>query len=166
MSTLMHLIYSSAASRPFDRDELLEMLERARSVNATLDVTGMLLYVNGSFLQILEGPPIQVEELFEKIALDKRHTNIVTIISEPIARRDFEDWSMGFAEVTEEDLKSIDGLEDFFGTDYLLTSLDPGRTKKLLKAFREGRWRSQVGGLRPAKSGGSATTTRKGAGPP
>ncbi len=144
MSTLMHIIYASAATDKFGRDELVEILEQARPRNGALGVSGMLLYINGSFLQILEGPPAQVEPLFEKISTDKRHTNVVTIIRESIAKRDFDGWSMGFADVNEADLASIDGLEDFFGTDQLLTGLDPGRTKKLLRAFRNGRWRSQV----------------------
>jgi len=53
---LIQLIYVSAATNRFNPAELRELLRLARLKNQQLDVTGMLLYHEGSFLQVLEGP--------------------------------------------------------------------------------------------------------------
>ncbi len=144
MPTLMHLIYSSAATQAFSNEALAELLARARHKNATLGVTGMLLYVDGSFLQVLEGEADAVDTVFRTIAADPRHTQLVTIIREPIPRRGFSDWSMGHPQVTPEELAEIDGANDFFTGGACLTRLNQGRAKKLLGAFKEGRWRSRL----------------------
>ncbi len=151
MSPLVHLIYSSAATKPLPRAELVDLLDRARAKNSSLGITGMLLYVEGSFLQVLEGEPHAVEELFDVISGDPRHGGVVTIIHEPIAKRDFGEWSMGLADISADDLDSIVGLNDFFEMESCFTDLDSGRTKKLLKAFRAGRWRSQIAGQQAAE---------------
>jgi hypothetical protein len=62
-------------------------------------------------------------------------------IRELIAERDFADWTMGFASVSPEKLRKIPGLNDFFRDGSCFSELDPGRAKKLLAAFAEGRWR-------------------------
>lgn len=144
MSQLIHLIYSSAGTRPFQDEELVELLIRSRSKNARLGITGMLLYDNGSFFQILEGYPEAVDKLYQTIAQDERHTKAVVIIREPIPKRSFGEWTMGYSKVTAQELDEIIGSNDFFATGSSFTEVNSGRAKKLLAAFREGRWRSKV----------------------
>ncbi|WP_293994287.1 diguanylate phosphodiesterase [Sphaerotilus sp.] len=146
MPALTHLIYSSAATRAFSNEDLATLLAHARTKNAMQGVTGMLLHVDGSFLQVLEGEPESVGAVFQTICADPRHTQIVTIIREPIQRRAFSDWSMGHPQVTPEELAEIDGANDFFTGGACLTRLNQGRAKKLLWAFKEGRWRSRLTG--------------------
>lgn len=150
MPALTHLIYSSAATRSFSNEDLATLLTRARTKNATHGVTGMLLHVDGSFLQVLEGTPESVEAVFQAICADPRHSQIVTIIREPIPRRAFSDWSMGHPQVTPEELAEIDGANDFFTGGACLTRLNQGRAKKLLGAFKEGRWRSRLAAVQPS----------------
>jgi blue light- and temperature-responsive anti-repressor len=144
MASLMHLTYGSAATRPFSNDELIELLKRARANNAHLGVTGMLVYENGSFFQVLEGSESAVEKIFQTITQDPRHHKIVTIIREPIPKRSFGEWTMGYSSVTVRELDEIVGANDFFTTGSSFTGVSPGRAKKLLDAFRQGRWRSRV----------------------
>jgi len=66
---------------------------------------------------------------------------LTIIIREPIAQRSFGEWSMGFCSVSPEKLSGIPGLNDFFLKGLSFTELDPGRAKKLLSAYSEGRWR-------------------------
>ena len=83
-----------------------------------------------------------IDSLYAKIALDKRHTNVVLIVREPIASRSFADWSMGFASVTPKDVAGIIGANDFFQKKTCFYELSAGRAKKLLAAFANGRWRA------------------------
>ena len=121
-------------------------METARRKNAQRSVTGMLLYTSGSFFQVLEGEEETVTELFAIIAPDRRHKNATMIIREPIARRAFGDWTMGFAEMDASELAHIEGLNDFLHPGNSLTKLQPGRASKLLAAFAQGRWRARVEG--------------------
>lgn len=106
----------------------------------------MLLYTSGNFFQVLEGDDATLTELFAIIASDPRHKSVTKIIHEPIAQRVFGDWTMGFAEVAPSELASIEGLSDFFQQGDSLTNLQPGRAKKMLSAFAQGRWRARLKG--------------------
>lgn len=150
MSQLIHLIYSSAATRPFSRDDLTQLLVRSRRNNQRCEVTGMLLYANGSFFQILEGESKTVDELFGRIMKDERHKQVTQIIREPIAKRSFADWTMGFADITPQEADAIVGANDFFGKGQSFTQLGQGRAKKVLAAFKQGRWRAKLSGTTPA----------------
>jgi blue light- and temperature-responsive anti-repressor len=144
LSNLIHLVYNSAATHAFTDEELEELLCKSRNKNAARGITGMLLYVDGCFFQILEGPKEAVEALAERIRLDPRHNRMTTIIHEPIAQRAFGEWSMGFTRLSVDDVGEIDGLNDFFSTAQVLTEIDSGRAKKLLLAFKQGRWRVKL----------------------
>lgn len=143
--TLIHCIYASAASRPIAERELQAILEHSRVNNAGLDITGMLLHVEGSFFQVLEGPAERVAALFDRISQDERHEGVVEIIREPLPRRAFGQWSMGFVSARPPEVLAAIGGNDFFGARSCLEGLDAGRAKKLLTAFARGRWRRQSG---------------------
>jgi hypothetical protein len=147
-SELIHCVYASAASRDFDTEELTVLLEAARENNTKLGLTGMLLYAEGSFFQVLEGQANVVDALYAKIERDKRHGQMTRIIREPIHKRNFDAWTMGFFKVSREELAGISGVNDFFGKDRTTVSVDSGRAKKLLEAFRDGRWRKKLTGAR------------------
>lgn len=144
MSDLVHLIYASAATRPFTTAELSALLQKARASNDRLQVTGMLLYSNGSFFQILEGSSEVVDTLFARIAADPRHDRTATIIREAITRRTFGDWTMGFTTLNDRDYIDLVGMNDFFDKASCFTGLSRSRAKKILAAFAEGRWRAKL----------------------
>ena len=141
---LIHLIYASSAVGAPDDAELARVLGDSRRNNVRADVTGMLLYTQGTFFQVLEGPPAAVDATFARIAADPRHTRAVTIIRERIARRAFGEWSMGYVVATAAELGAASGMNDFFGQASCFDRLDAGRAKKLLTAFRAGRWRARL----------------------
>jgi hypothetical protein len=142
---LIHLIYTSAPTKgEFSRADLNALLVVARKNNAAAKISGLLLYQNGSFFQILEGERESVETLFLKISGDKRHNRITKIIVEVIDRRNFGEWKMGFPDVSPLELATIPGLNDFFTQATSFHDLGEGRAKMLLSAFREGRWRKSI----------------------
>lgn len=151
-ANLSHIIYSSTATRPMGDAELVELLETARAANAEVGLTGMLLHDSGSFFQVLEGGAADVERVFARIGADTRHEGIVKIIQEPISRRAFGDWTMGFASLTRAELASLAGMNDFFGNGSSFCELGAGRAKKLLAAFRAGRWRGQAAAVAPGRT--------------
>ncbi len=150
MPDLMHCIYASAAVRHFETAELTELLQAARKHNEAAGLTGMLLYTEGSFFQVLEGPPDAVEALYARIERDKRHDHVTKIVAEAIPSRSFAQWTMGFSQLSRKDLALISGANDFFSDSSCFLDLDSGRAKKLLSAFRNGRWRKTLSGAKRA----------------
>ena len=64
---LLQIIYARASATKMEADELKAILSAARTNNSKKDISGMLVYHAGSFLQVLEGPEDAVTELFGKI---------------------------------------------------------------------------------------------------
>jgi hypothetical protein len=143
---LIHLVYASVATQEFSEEQLTALLRRSREANERAGVTGMLLYSEGSFFQVLEGEADVVDRLAVRIHTDPRHQNMIVIIREPIFRRTFEEWSMGFSSLSTAELSGIVGRNDFFGTGSCLERLNEGRAQKLLAAFARGRWREKICG--------------------
>ena len=77
--------------------EIERIFHIARRNNHDRRITGALLYSNGCFAQVLEGPLSSVEEIFEKIELDARHSDVKVLHFKPLAKRNFDQWSMAFA---------------------------------------------------------------------
>ena len=144
---LIHLIYSSVSRIQFRREDLIDLLRFSQQNNASIDVTGMLLYADNSFMQILEGEEEQVTQLYEKIEKDKRHHEIVIIAKEPIAKHSFGEWSMGYADITSEEINTILGANDVLAGEHSFTKIGVGRAKKLIAAFRHGSWRARITNL-------------------
>ena len=150
MSSLIHSIYSSAASSTFKEHEIPGLLEQIRKANEDIDVTGMLLYIEGSFFQVLEGEPAVIDALVRKIQSDARHSQFTLIIREPVLERDFGGWTMGFEAIGLSEAGELLGENDFFESASCVARLSPGRARKLLSAFRDGRWRTERTGAHPS----------------
>ncbi|MEL7087618.1 MAG: BLUF domain-containing protein [Planctomycetota bacterium] len=91
---LHHLIYVSQASRLLSSYDVQEMPVPFRSRNRELNVTGVLFYSAGHFVQLLEGEPQTVQKLFERIRGDDRHHDVRRLLSFPVEQRLFDDWAM------------------------------------------------------------------------
>jgi hypothetical protein len=142
----IQLLYTSSARHPFTQQELRELLTLSRRNNESLGVTGLLIYQYRTFAQILEGRQETVEGLFARIAADTRHGQIEILEKQPISRRNFADWSMGFFQSTPQRVGELPGFTDLLGDEFSdkLWELKPVVARRLLWAFREGRWRQNV----------------------
>ena len=93
---MFYLIYVSSAVKLMEGDALQSLLEQSRDDNRRLEITGMLLYKGGNFMQMLEGEKRTVLDLYERIKKDDRHKCVVRIMMGYEANRSFDHWSMGF----------------------------------------------------------------------
>ena len=111
--SLYCLVYVSLATQDMSDDQLKAMLKKARDNNEKLSITGMLLYRDGFFMQALEGDEEKIETLFNKIAKDIRHRDVLLVYKKPIKERSFEKWTMGFNKVDSKTLDCLDRFCDF-----------------------------------------------------
>ena len=144
MSALVHCIYTSVERYPLPSAELSHLMHHSRANNQRHGITGILLHVQGTFFQVLEGPQEAVEALYAKILLDPRHTKVTKIIFETIPKRFFGESDMSLELLTPIELSSLLQEEDGSRRETVLSELDEGRAKRLLRAFSEGRWRNQL----------------------
>ena len=99
---LHELIYVSLADHAMAQDELRDLLTRARDFNRTHGITGLLVYRNREFMQLIEGERDALLSLYERIEHDARHRQMYRIWDGPIAARSCDDWAMGYAEPTDQ----------------------------------------------------------------
>lgn len=92
---LVRLLYASRAAAAVDQDELLAILKKSKAHNPRVGVTGALCFSDGIFMQALEGGRNAVNALYNRIASDSRHTDVVLLDYEEIGERRFAGWSMG-----------------------------------------------------------------------
>ena len=114
--------------------ELLEIVELARANNAQLQISGMLLYADGSFIQVLEGDPQAIERLIRKIRRDTRHRGFLILLDRAIHERDFDGWSMGFQRVSQQELDRISGFYDWSAE--MPTRRKTASALRLIESFR------------------------------
>lgn len=91
-------------------NDLEDILEHARSSNAKKGITGALVYVDGVFLQILEGDTEVVKELMTKISRDVRHETVTVLKQGEIPAPTFSDWRMAYISATAEQVAKWAGL--------------------------------------------------------
>jgi hypothetical protein len=135
--SLISLVYVSFATRPMSERDLRDLLEECRTNNARLNVTGMLLYRNGFFIQALEGDEEVVERLFAEIAKDPRHQDVLRVYKAPILVCSFPNWTMGFNHISDHHHLEIEGYSDFLENPNAAYFTDhPSRAQMLLESFR------------------------------
>jgi hypothetical protein len=91
---LRQVVYISSATQQFSPEALEELLARARANNERSGITGILLYHDLSFLQIIEGTRDDVDRLMARIRRDPRHASLRIVQDESISERDFKSWAM------------------------------------------------------------------------
>jgi hypothetical protein len=130
MTDVIHrlIYYSRNLVRGSDeelRAEVDAILDASRRNNAEAGVTGALIFNRGVFAQVLEGPRRSIEETFERIQRDERHSDVQVLAFDAVDHRGFPSWSMAFLG------RSLDG-EEAFGH----IALDSGFDEKRLEGER------------------------------
>ncbi|RYY13842.1 MAG: BLUF domain-containing protein [Alphaproteobacteria bacterium] len=92
-------VYVSTLHEDLVGDQLEALLEQSRASNATSGITGMLTVRGRRVMQMLEDEEAVVRELYARIAVDVRHTDVVTVWDSGSATRRFPDWSMAFSDL-------------------------------------------------------------------
>ena len=117
--------------------ELRKILNKSCENNARLGVTGLLLYKDGSFMQMLEGERETVEQLYAKIRRDPRHSGIIVLFRGETPEREFPDWSMGFRDLESGDAHELPGFNEFMNTPLDASEFaDLSRTVRLFSVFK------------------------------
>ena len=128
---LLSVVYSSAATQPFDDEALAELLTSSRRTNHDSHLTGLLLYREGRFLQVLEGPETTVRDRMNIISADPRHDHLRVLIKESREQRQFPVWTMRYGTIGPAMSKYVSGYEKTFADAE--DDTDPDGTIRVLR---------------------------------
>jgi hypothetical protein len=147
MDPIIQLAYISKETHTLPKEAVKKILEESVNNNSSKHITGMLIFYNGTFLQVLEGHKKLVTDLYDNLKKDARHKNLLLLYTNPIKSPDFSSWSMGFVDA-EEIIKS--GDKDFY--NYFEKNLNFEKEKDfvaqdvklLINKFKNGAWRNYI----------------------
>ena len=135
---MISLVYVSAATRKFDERDLAELLKTSRRNNLAQNVTGMLCFSGGNFMQALEGDDDAVDKLEQTILRDPRHMGMKRIVRVPIEIRQFANWSMALLHPSDLPLHDRAEVVKLANASFDASSEDHSRVAlNLLRGFRE-----------------------------
>lgn len=99
------VIYTSVLnSEDFDALAVPDIVRNARSKNNLHAITGVLLFDGINFTQYFEGDEAEVDALLANIMRDKRHKNIVVVLTGHQNSRLYHDWGMGYVDISHHDI--------------------------------------------------------------
>lgn len=130
---LQQLIYISELTT--DESVLNSIHSHAVRNNTARTVTGMLLYSQGRFLQVLEGERKDVLYTFERIKEDSRHGHVTLISHGPITERCFSHWNMGFKQLPASEVSQMPDYQIYLTQDLQLCQSKPETALEILRFY-------------------------------
>ena len=151
---IYQIVYASKATCPMPPEELAKILEIARRRNQAAEITGMLLFRHGHFLQVLEGPEERVLALLDKLGRDARHEKVRVLLDGQVKARAFGTWSMAFQDISGIGPGDLPGYSRFLTRGFGSTEVVryPHKALRMIMAFRDtdlARFESQTQDARP-----------------
>ena len=128
---LIELLYTSTATGEMTEEQLAGLLEHCRRNNEAAGITGLLIFHEGTFMQVLEGEKQAVMDLYQRILLDPRHTGSRVLWQLPIEARTFGDWSMAFRPLSDLDPTRLEGYSRFLESGSTDSADGQGSSKAL-----------------------------------
>lgn len=126
---LKQLIYTSVSSRGLFEVISPDSLRRIRANNIAAEITGTLVWKDPKFMQVVEGPPDNINRLFSTLLKDDRHSDIVLISERIIHEREFPNWAMQSSSLDKDPVPKLSRH----------TELN-NRASRILAAFARGSW--------------------------
>ncbi len=133
---IYQLVYVSEYTGHSPQSDLHDILAASRRFNPQHNITGLLLFIGGSFIQVLEGDDeAKVRALYERIALDSRHGRLDILLDHTIPQRLFPEWSMAWMPISETEFCALAHIQRCdFAT---LSQLDNNIVSNILLNFAE-----------------------------
>lgn len=140
---IFQLVYLSFASPVFNPDEdkgVHEILAVANEHNASIGISGMLLYKGGVFMQLLEGNKNVVLNLYGRIASDLRHEGLKVLVKQEVSDRLFGDWTMASKKMEKLNVESISEILPWQEILQMTTNRQQVPQEKIMEIFKKFRW--------------------------
>ena len=145
---IRQLTYVSFETSPMSLDDRVQLLSKARIFNESHDISGLLIYTDGLFFQLLEGPTEAIDLVMKKILNDNRHQGQMVLTDHFTSEgRIFPQWKMGFYHFSALDKSVGAGLlknEDKDEVTKLLAKPSVEPTALLMKSLWMNNWKDII----------------------
>lgn len=131
---LRSIVYVSSAVWLLSEAELLAILQDARHDNNLHEITGVLLYNDGTFFQYIEGPADNLQKIYTKIRQSRQHRGIIELSTEEVDVRRFPEWYMGFFQPSKDEILRLSN-RNWWNASAHLTPNDKPEGIELLEVF-------------------------------
>lgn len=95
---MLSIVYISAMKKEYSCEQLKNLSEKFSEKNKINNITGLMIYYDKNIIQYIEGEYFDVKILYDTIAKDKTHKNIIKLLDEIIINRIFNNWHICFQE--------------------------------------------------------------------
>ena len=136
------IVYLSSSKGLLSNDDLARILHQSQKNNRASGITGILLYFNGSIIQVLEGPEERVNALYETISRDTKHTQVIKLYSDSIEHRSFSDWSMGYKTMSARELDHLKHEFSFINEPFSPMPRESNTILSLVEIFYQNNYRN------------------------
>ena len=135
---LYSLTYVSSATMSFSQEQLKALLDVCIANNRRDGITGILLYKDGNFMQVMEGPQDVLLRTLARMENDTRHSGIIVLLQGHQRDRQFPDWSLAYRDLGDGSGKPT-GYSEFMNTPLTGDEFakDPSRAQRLLMMFKQ-----------------------------
>ena len=116
---ISHIAYLSTQSFILNDSDLESLLQHARTSNALLGLTGILIHLDGHFIQFIEGDQPALDQIYKKITTDPRHFDLKILSEGSSAKRCFGAWDMYYKKLTNTQLDTLEASENKKSYDHL-----------------------------------------------
>jgi len=134
LTDLKFVSYMSSQSQVLKKQDIEELLFQIREKNKRLAITGILLLIQGKFVQYIEGKSTEIDKVYDSIKKDSRHNELILLDSGELQTRQFKDWSMAYKKVGDEEIKDIIGHTNL-NLDNLFLFPENEKTHPVLKVL-------------------------------
>ena len=134
MSKFKFVSYMSVQAQTLRDSDIEELLFYAREKNKRLAITGVLLLIQGKFIQYIEGYEEDIDKVYDSIKIDTRHNDLLLLDSGYIDRRQYNNWSMAYKKVENSEINHILGYSELNLDDLFLNPAEE-KTHPVLKVL-------------------------------
>ena len=124
----------SVQAQTLRNKDIEELLFYAREKNKRLAITGVLLLIQGKFIQYIEGYEEDIDSVYESIKIDTRHNDLLLLDSGYIDKRQYTNWSMAYKKVNNSEINDILGYSELNLDDLFLNPAEE-KTHPVLKVL-------------------------------
>ncbi|MBQ0736432.1 BLUF domain-containing protein [Aquimarina celericrescens] len=93
--------YVSTVNPDLSNTDIAKLMDHVNVHNNTIGLTGILIYSEGNFFQVLEGEEEIVKRMFERIKKDSRHYNIIKMLDKEMNDHSFSEYHSSFTVISD-----------------------------------------------------------------
>ena len=127
------IFYVSNVGSTLTPMKIQELLSKSQQKNHKRGIYGILLFSEGNFYQVIDGPTAIIKQLWEKIKKDDRHHSIIKIFEERAPQPSFDNYLCDY--ICENDVFQYENLKEFFDHLKLLDEKLKNAAEEVLKQF-------------------------------